>query len=429
MAVSLLPDTTNTDWVPNVLGNWTPRTTPLAQWPEGNTIASGEPPPSSTPQSLPKPDTSTVAFGNYTPTQGNTPGGYDQTKWADLTHQSPKYIAGRIIAGGGSPQDVAKALGAEYRGGDRIFRSDLGLVDVSRDFGPGGANAPFWNPIDVNAQGQPLPPNWGGSYDAKGTPVGGTLGAGASAGSTWNGFAWVPSIPGSGSINASGQPQIFSDPAAALLEQITKGRLDSLMTPMANPAMDAFLKSAQAQMDQLHQPVYTADEEAALRVKVFDHLERDRQTAIQQTMERMAAMGHGKESGTIPLAVNLVNKHFDELRAQQTNALLTGTIAERQARLREALQISGQVATMTSAQQAQQDARQGQAVTTAAILPNLVDSRLALANSTLGSGGSAPNDLMSTISQLMQETQTNSQNSAGMWASIGQIIADALAGH
>lgn len=252
----------------------------------------------------------------------------------------------------------------------------------------------------------------------------------------YDNWIWMPggnaaeSGGGGGAAPPPANPngQIFSDPAAALFEQIAKGRLDSLMTPMANPQLDEFLKAARATIDRLNAPIYSDTEEAALRAKVFGQLEQDRAQALQQTMEQMSARGHGPMSGTIETARNLVNKHFDQLRAQQTNDLLTGTIQERQKRLQQALAIQGQMASMTGAQNAQQDARQGQAVTTASLLPNLVDSRLALANGTLGSGGSSPADLMSTISRLIQESQTTSGNSAQMWASIGNMIADALAG-
>lgn len=116
--------------------------------------------------------------GGYTPTMANAPAGYDQTKWADPAHQTPKYIAGRIVAAGGSPQDVANALGAEYRGGDRIYRPDLGLVDVTRDYGPGGANAAFWNPISVDANGNPISYEQALAMERGGSAAGGGLNGG-----------------------------------------------------------------------------------------------------------------------------------------------------------------------------------------------------------------------------------------------------------
>jgi hypothetical protein len=45
-------------------------------------------------------------------------------------------------------------------------------VDNIRDFGPGGANAPQWNVIDFDAEGNELPPDWGnGSGPNRGLPV------------------------------------------------------------------------------------------------------------------------------------------------------------------------------------------------------------------------------------------------------------------
>lgn len=206
---------------------------------------------------------------------------------------------------------------------------------------------------------------------------------------------------GSGSgYDAAGSSQIFNDPATALFEQIAKLRLDQLAQPMPNPQLDQFLKDATAQMEQLRAPIYSQAEEAALRTKVFDQMERDRQTAIQQTVEHLAALGHGKESGTIPAAIDLVNRRFDQLRAQQENNLTTGAIQERQRRLQEALGISSQAAAATTAANSTQDARGREAVTTAAMFPDLADTRLQLANQSLGNQTGAISSLSNTITTL-----------------------------
>lgn len=80
------------------------------------------------------------------------PAGYDPTKWNDPNHQTPKYVAGRIIAGGGTAADVAQALGGRLVEGslDKIwwFDPSIGreiIVDVIQG-ASAGLNNPFWNP-------------------------------------------------------------------------------------------------------------------------------------------------------------------------------------------------------------------------------------------------------------------------------------------
>src|SRR3990167_583462 len=70
------------------------------------------PPPSSSTTSLPS----------------SAPAGFNQTKWAKPEHQTPKYQAGRILAGGGSIQDVAKALGGTVLSADRLRLPDGEVV-------------------------------------------------------------------------------------------------------------------------------------------------------------------------------------------------------------------------------------------------------------------------------------------------------------
>src|SRR3990167_2934671 len=51
---------------------------------------------------------------------GAPPPGFDATKWANPEHQTAKYRAGRALAAGQSLEDVAKMLGGEGLGNDRL---------------------------------------------------------------------------------------------------------------------------------------------------------------------------------------------------------------------------------------------------------------------------------------------------------------------
>lgn len=240
----------------------------------------------------------------------------------------------------------------------------------------------------------------------------------------WN----VAGGPGASPSGFSGGPQIFDDPATKILEGLINGRLDSLSKPIANPAMDAFLGQASKYIEQLNAPVYSEGEEKALRVKFFDQLEQDRQTALRDMTQRLAAMGHGEKSGTIPLALEKVNEHFNRLKAQKENELFTGSIQERQRRLQQALNVGAQAATMQGNQGTQQDARERESVTTGSILPDLEQQRLGQAMQSLGMGGSSPTSLMSSVAQLMSSNQLQQGQSATAWQSVLDYIAQVLRG-
>lgn len=224
---------------------------------------------------------------------------------------------------------------------------------------------------------------------------------------------------GNGAVS---QGNVFDDPATQALQSLIQGRLTSLQQPLANPQMDAFLKQASEYITQLQAPVYSEPEENALRTKVFSQLEQDRATALQQAQERLSAMGHGKGSGTYEQAAQLVNKHFDQLRSQQENDLFTGTIAERQRRLQAALGVSAQAATAVNGQNATQESRAREAITTAGILPDLTQQRLALALQSLGAGGSNPSSVMSSVSQLANFNAGQQQDQGAAFAGIMDII-------
>lgn len=85
---------------------------------------------------------------------GDAPSGWDPTKWADPTHQTPKYVWGRIYQeaqASGDPNWMQTATqkfmqaypGSQMISGDKIMTPWGEEVDLFRDFG--GANGISWN--------------------------------------------------------------------------------------------------------------------------------------------------------------------------------------------------------------------------------------------------------------------------------------------
>lgn len=129
-----------------------------------------------------KPTTDTAATGanttnydtdgypkpGYTPSNyGSAPAGWDQTKWADPNHQTPKYVVGRILVANGDmkdPNNRSKAIadiqkaypGAQFNGKDRIsIDGGKTWVDI---FGGAGAGlyTPAWMPDEGSTGGKTI---------------------------------------------------------------------------------------------------------------------------------------------------------------------------------------------------------------------------------------------------------------------------------
>lgn len=76
----------------------------------------------------------------------------------------------------------------------------------------------------------------------------------------------------------------------------------------------------------LNAPVFSESDEARRRALRFDQMERRRQAARQQVVERLAAQGHGRSSGTVEMALQQVDQAFDALRDRGEAELLQETL-------------------------------------------------------------------------------------------------------
>lgn len=89
-----------------------------------------------------QPTTPAAPVAPATPPQYQYMEGVDTRKLNDPSHTTPKYVASRILASGGSIQDAAAAIGATVLGPDKMRLSDGTEIDTRRDIE--GANALQW---------------------------------------------------------------------------------------------------------------------------------------------------------------------------------------------------------------------------------------------------------------------------------------------
>lgn len=104
-------------------------------------------------------DTDGYSKPGYVPeSYGNAPSGWDQGKWADKNHQTPKYAVTRIIMSNGDMKDPAsrnKAIadiqraypGTTYDGKDKVTIPGVGTIDIFQG-ASSGVYGPAWQPVD-----------------------------------------------------------------------------------------------------------------------------------------------------------------------------------------------------------------------------------------------------------------------------------------
>jgi len=78
--------------------------------------------------------------------RGQAPPGWDQTKWNDPNHQTPKYVWGRLTQDD-NPNDVDQLLaaypGSTFNGKDKVTIPGVGTIDIYRG-ASAGLNEPQW---------------------------------------------------------------------------------------------------------------------------------------------------------------------------------------------------------------------------------------------------------------------------------------------
>lgn len=223
---------------------------------------------------------------SYTPTY-NAFEGTDRNKLNNPQHQTPKYIAARILAAGGNIQQAAQAVGGTVIDATR-FRLPTGeIIDTRRD--EENANALQWLVL-----GGPDGTGRDGSGLVGGAGSGGGSGAGGRGGS------------GSGGNGApSAQGAAFSDPATAQWEQLLRSFVDRLNTPVPQGQLE--LQQTQA----------------------LDPLERQRQQQRQQMSLRLSQRGITPGSGVFEQAMADIDRQFNELRTR-TQAGFANAAAQQQ---------------------------------------------------------------------------------------------------
>lgn len=382
------------------------------------------------------------------------PAGFDPAKWAS-DHNSPKYSFGRAA----SMFDIRTSEGLQQMwawlqandprfAGARLEGDTIsGLThpdfegfdsfDVFTDYesAPGvvGQRGIAWQPLSLN--GQP----WTGGIAAQAS--GGATGGAGSAGSAGAPGAsagagggvttgQAPGLGGGGGLDfgISGEYG-YDDPSTQQLEEFLRMLIDEKVKPIEDPARNQFAQQMQDAIATLTNPALTENDRSRLENRALEPMERDRQAAIQRETERLAAMGHGRGSGTYIEAIDRINRQFDERRGVVQRDLSIYDREQNNARRTESLSIGQALSNLSGQQRGEQDARMREALTYVSLFPEMDERRLRLAMETLGMSNSmagAPS-IFNTLSNLQAQAnaaaQQGQQSNAAFWGQMGQWMA------
>ena len=284
-----------------------------------------------------------------------------------------------------------------------------------------------------------------------------------------SGWGWIVGGHGSGGgaigsgVNLPGNQ--YDDEYTRLLEEMTKARIAMLQQPFNDPFRQQYIDAAQRraqQLGNLAEPEYqrmikyledrfadlkgggyTGAEHEVLRTQALDPIERDRQAARKRMIERMAAAGHTMESGPMQMALNEVDKAFDEMRAGTQGALATTELQRREgrnqraemlagalhdiphARANEQLDVFSALEAMESFKRQEEEGRAREAIGYSGMLADLGPQRLQLAMQMAGMGGNF-SPLSNTLMQMSQLNQNaamlNQQNRTSRLNAVGGAL-------
>lgn len=293
------------------------------------------------------------------------------------------------------------------------------------------------------------------------------------AGAGGRAWQWLTGDGGSGgSPNVAGTygaDQEFNDPWAKTLEKLVndyiakltgqpnRGSLDEYVRQLTEQGAktkqraEGFAGTLRNRATELNAPVYSGQEEAALRAKAFDQLERRRSETLKNNENSVYARGFEPTSGIIqdagPTGAREINRDFEQARGGIESEMLLASIAETQRRKDQAVQLEqlatqaleggdlqsleflAQIADIENSRNQDEFTRMMQSIGAAGIPLDLMSQRQQLANQTLGLGGSPGGGLNSILGLLgfnQQQQGINTARRNQTASGVGDIISQIL---
>jgi hypothetical protein len=204
----------------------------------------------------------------------------------------------------------------------------------------------------------------------------------------------------------------FSDPATKNYVDLLNSRMQSLLTPQANPQMDSLLQYMNQYFQQLQQPTYTDAQRGVIATQQLDPMERQRQAELKNVANVMASRGITPGSGPYLQAERDINQKYDTLRAQTQGQIANNEITLGRQNQAQAVDVGSAAASLVNGMNSLQDQRANQAVSYGRQIPDLAQQRLQQAITLLNGNNVNPAQLLPSLSQFQQQGITqNTQDS------------------
>lgn len=230
--------------------------------------------------------------------------------------------------------------------------------------------------------------------------------------------------------DSPGGGNVFSDPATSDWETMLRQVSGQLNTPQQTPDYNNLVSYLQSYMKQLQQPGYSPAEAEQIQTQSIDPMTHERDNAVQQVIQQYAAKGFRPSDGPVQQAVADVNKQYEQMRTTTHANFATQAAGLTRQNAATAAQVGQGLQTLEQGQQTGNENRALQAVQLMFGIPQMADSRLAAANTTLGNSNAGANTALQTLLQLRQQNQQqgqwNAQQEQAFWANIGNLLVQAV---
>lgn len=219
-----------------------------------------------------------------------------------------------------------------------------------------------------------------------------------------------------------GGGNVFSDPATIDWENLIRTITGQLTTPRNNPDLNPLIDYMRQYFKELQGAAYTPAQRELYQTQALDPLTRERDKQKQDILLWAAQHGQDPNSGPVQSRLQDLDQKFAQVRTGTQAQLATSEIEKQKQQQQQALAVGTALSGLqNNALQTDED-RLLQALQVLGLIPQMANTRLGLANQTLG-GQLSP---VSLLQLLMSGQQQGSQQNNDFWNQLGLLFGSAF---
>lgn len=206
----------------------------------------------------------------------------------------------------------------------------------------------------------------------------------------------------------------FDNRPSDFVEGYARDRFTQRTTPAQGSGAARYESWAKEFSSLLQGDVFSDQEEAAMRARMFDQLEQQKQREKEAKRVELSARRITDKSGVFISEMNRIEDKYDKLRASNENELLVTAIGERQRRMTQSLTVLASLA-------ASEEGRMDAALALAMIPLQLQDQAFQRLVTASGMGGDLSGITGSLMQLLTMATNTRLYNEGQQSAALGAL--------